>query len=120
MGWTCSSRYTNSKSIDDSSSRHIYGVDRRVWRKHRDPNNLKLERSLSEWDIPQVFQVAYLWQLPFGRGKKIGTTWNPVVNAILGGWQTNGMWRFDNGQPIALGDRGDYCPGQLRRRDRPT
>lgn len=101
--------YTNSKSIDDASigtyTSWIGGFE-----KHRDPNNLKLERSLSEWDIPQVFQIAYLWQLPFGRGRKIGSTWNPVINAILGGWQTNGMWRFDNGQPIALGDSGDTAP----------
>jgi len=101
--------YTNSKSIDDASlgtwTAFIGG-----FAKVRDPNNLKLERSLSEWDIPQVFQVAYLWQLPFGKGKKWGSTWNPFVNAILGGWQTNGMWRFDNGQPINLSVSGDHPP----------
>jgi len=101
--------YTNSKSIDDSSvstsTEWIGGFG-----AMRDPNNLKLERSLSEWDIPQVFQFAYVWQLPFGRGKKWGTTWNPVVNAILGGWQTTGMWRFDNGQPINLGLTGGVAP----------
>ena len=31
---------------------------------------------------------------------------NPVVNAIIGGWQTNGVWRFDDGQPISLGLKG--------------
>jgi hypothetical protein len=101
--------YTNSKSIDDSSigtyTEWIGGFS-----KLRDPNNMKLERSLSEWDIPQVFQVAYLWQLPFGKGKKWGGSWNSVLNAFLGGWQTNGMWRFDNGQPINLGDSGDTAP----------
>lgn len=101
--------YTNSKSIDDASigtyTSWIGGFE-----KHRDPNNLKLERSLSEWDIPQVFQIAYLWQLPFGKGKKWGAHWNPVVNAFLGGWQTNGMWRFDNGQPIGIGVSGAHAP----------
>jgi hypothetical protein len=101
--------YTNSKSIDDASigtyTSWIGGFS-----KLRDPNNMKLERSLSEWDIPQVFQVAYLYQLPFGKGKKWGGSWNPIVNAFLGGWQTNGMWRFDNGQPIALGVQGATAP----------
>jgi hypothetical protein len=101
--------YTNSKSIDDSSvstsTEWIGGFG-----AMRDPNNLKLERSLSEWDIPQVFQLSYVWQLPFGKGKSIGTSWNPVVNAILGGWQTSGMWRFDNGQPINLGLTGGTAP----------
>jgi hypothetical protein len=101
--------YTNSKSIDDSSvstsTEWIGGFG-----AMRDPNNLKLERSLSEWDIPQVFQFAYVWQLPFGRGKKVGAKWNPVLNAILGGWQTTGMWRFDDGQPINIGLTGGTAP----------
>ena len=100
--------YTNSKSLDDASigtwTDWIGGFE-----KHRDPNNLKLERSLSQWDIPQVFQIAYLWQLPFGKGKKYGAGWNSVVNAFLGGWQTNGMWRFDNGQPVSVSVTGDHA-----------
>ena len=67
-GLTLLASYTNSKSIDDSSvstsTEWIGGFG-----AMRDPNNLKLERSLSEWDIPQVFQLSYVWQLPFGRGK---------------------------------------------------
>jgi hypothetical protein len=101
--------YTNSKSIDDASvgtyTEWIGGFDRM-----RDPNNKKLERSLSEWDIPQVLQFSYIYQLPFGKGKKYGGAWNSVVNGFLGGWQTNGIWRFDNGQPISLGDSGDTAP----------
>jgi len=40
--------------------------------------------------------------LPFGKGKRWGNNWNGFVDAVLGGWQTNGIWRFDNGIPIAL------------------
>jgi len=29
-----------------------------------------------------------------------------VVNAILGGWQTNGIWRFTDGRPMVLGLSG--------------
>jgi hypothetical protein len=101
--------YTNSKSIDDSSvstsTEWIGGFG-----AMRDPNNLKLERSLSEWDIPQTLQISYVYQLPFGKGKKYGGTWNPVVDAFLGGWQTSGMWRFDNGQPISVGATGGTAP----------
>jgi hypothetical protein len=28
------------------------------------------------------------------------------VDGFLGGWQTNGIWRFDNGQPMSLGEQG--------------
>jgi len=33
-----------------------------------------------------------------------------LVNGVLGGWQTNGIWRFDNGQPIHLGLSGGTAP----------
>jgi hypothetical protein len=101
--------YTISKSIDDASvstsTEWLGGFG-----QMRDPNNLKLERALSEWDIPQVFQFGYLYTLPFGKGKRWGGSWNPYVNAILGGWQTNGIWRFDNGQPIHIGLSGGVAP----------
>jgi hypothetical protein len=101
--------YTNSKSIDTASvgayTEWIGGFG-----QLRNPNNRKLDRSLSEWDIPQVLQFSYVFELPFGRGKQWGGNWNPVLDAILGGWQTNGIWRFDNGQPIHLGVTGATCP----------
>jgi hypothetical protein len=101
--------YTNSKSIDNASvgtfTEWIGGFG-----QLRNPNNLKLDRSLSQWDIPQVLQFSYIFQLPFGKGRKWGGNWNPILNAFLGGWQTNGIWRFDNGQPIHLGVEGATCP----------
>jgi hypothetical protein len=100
--------YTNSKSIDDSSA-STYTVDS-LFGEVRDPNNLKLERSLSEWDIPQVLQFAYVYQLPFGKGKTYGANWNSIVNAFLGGWQTNGIWRYDKGQPVHVTLSGGLCP----------
>ena len=68
----------------------------------QNPNNRRLERSLSQYDIPQVLNLSYVYHLPFGKGKPIGSSWNPVVNAFLGGWKTNGIWRFSSGQPLAL------------------
>ena len=101
--------YTNAKSIDDASMSTSTG-----WiggfGEMRDPNNRKLERSLSEWDIPQVFQVSYIWQVPYGKGKHFGGNVNSVVNGFLGGWQTSGMWRFDDGMPVNLSVTGATAP----------
>jgi len=27
---------------------------------------------------------------------------HPVLNGIIGGWQLNGIWRFNNGRPIVM------------------
>ena len=94
--------YVFSKSIDDSS----VACGCTTWlggaTSLQDPNRRYLERSVSQYDIPHVFQVSYVYALPFGRGKRWGHDINGFVDAVLGGWQTNGLWRFDNGMPIAL------------------
>lgn len=96
------STYTISKSIDDASvgenTTWLGGTENNI----RDPNDLKLERGLSEYDIPQNLMLSYVYQLPFGRGKHWGSGWNRWADAVLGGWQTNGIWRFASGFPIFM------------------
>ena len=96
--------YTNQKSIDDSSvgGGGLTWLGGSVSNVLQDPNNRKLDRSLSQFDISQILQFSYVYQLPVGRGKRFGRNMNPVVNAFIGGWQTNGIWRFDTGQPVIL------------------
>lgn len=96
--------YTNSKSIDDSSvggggltwlGGSLNNILPNPWDHHA-------ERSLSQFDISQVFQFSYVYEIPIGRGRRFGRNMNPVLNAFIGGWQTNGIWRFDTGQPIIV------------------
>ena len=97
--------YVVSKSIDDSSTTDdsiswlgggLNGLTLGV----QNPYDLKAERSLSTFDIPQVFQVSYVYALPFGGGKAFGSNMNKVLNAFVGGWQTNGIIRLSSGRPI--------------------
>jgi hypothetical protein len=94
--------YVYSKSIDNSSA----ACGCTTWlggaTSLQDPNNRALERSVSQYDIPHVIQFSYVYQLPFGKGKQFGSNWNGLVDSVLGGWQTNGLWRFDDGMPLAL------------------
>jgi hypothetical protein len=94
--------YVFSKSIDDSS----VACGCTTWlggaTSLQDPNRRYLERSVSQFDIPHVFQFSYVYQFPLGRGKRFGGHMNPVLDAVVGGWQTNGIWRFDNGMPLSL------------------
>ena len=61
--------YVWSKSIDDASN----ADDNVTWlgssTSLQDPNKPWLERSLSTFDIPQVFQLSYTYDLPFGRNR---------------------------------------------------
>jgi len=101
--------YVWSKTIDESSDSGNGFPNIGVL----DPNNFRLERAISQYNIPQVFQFTYTYQLPFGRGQQFGANINPVLDAFIGGWQTNGIWRFDDGQPlqIALSSTNHPMPG---------
>lgn len=99
--------YTWSKSIDDAS----VGTNT-TWLGGTgtggiDPNNLALGRSVSEYNMPQVLNFAYVYELPFGKGKHWGSHWDKLVNGLLGGWQTSGMWRFSDGQPLQISTDGN-------------
>jgi hypothetical protein len=66
----------------------------------QNPYNLRGERSESIFDIPQVLQLSYVYELPVGRGRTFGRQMNPILDVIVGGWQTNGIIRIDDGRPI--------------------
>jgi hypothetical protein len=94
--------YTWSKSIDDSS----IGDDNVTWlgsfTSLQDPNKPYLERSLSTFDIPSVLKFSYSYDLPIGRGKALFGNMPRVVNAIVGGWRTNGIWQIADGRPLPI------------------
>jgi hypothetical protein len=98
--------YVWSKSIDDASSTGDSVTSLGGITHLQDPNNFHLERSLSTWDMPSVLQFSYTYELPVGRGKALLGHANAVTNAILGGWETSGIWRFTDGRPEILGLAG--------------
>jgi len=94
--------FTWSKSIDNSSQ----ADDNVTWlgsfSSLQDPNKPWLERSLSTFDIPYVIQFSYSYDLPFGRGRMFLGNMPRWVNAIVGGWKTNGIWRIADGRPLTF------------------
>jgi Carboxypeptidase regulatory-like domain/TonB dependent receptor len=62
----------------------------------------KREKSLSTFDVPHRFVASWSYELPFGKKKWIGSGWNGITNALLGGWQTAGSYSIQTGTPIAI------------------
>ena len=60
---------------------------------------VRCEHSPSTYDVPHRFTLSAVGELPFGKGKMFGHSWNGVVDAVLGGWQANGILTLASGQP---------------------
>jgi hypothetical protein len=74
-----------------------------------DPTNLASEYSTASWDIRHNFTSAFVYDLPFGRGKALGSNMGKAMNVIAGGWQANGILTLRTGQPYTLAMSG--CQG---------
>jgi hypothetical protein len=71
--------------------------------------NLKGERSLDAFNVPQRLVIGGIMDLPFGHGKKFGNDVGTVTDKLIGGWGVNTIITFQNGFPIIVGG----CPGAL-------
>jgi hypothetical protein len=93
-GIAVNGQYTYSKSIDDASS--IGGGAVVV---AQNAFNLAAERGLSSFDQRHRFTGSWIYELPFGNGKKYVQTgrWAHV----LGGWLWSGDWTIATGTPIS-------------------
>jgi hypothetical protein len=58
------------------------------------------ERSLSSYDLPHRAVVNFNYELPFGRGKRFGSNMHWLTNTLVGGWQINGIFTINSGQPL--------------------
>jgi hypothetical protein len=63
--------------------------------------NLKVEKGLSQYDIPQRLVLSYTYQLPFGKGKPLANQ-GGVVNAVVGDWQFAGNQTYESGTPLSV------------------
>ena len=59
---------------------------------------------ISDFDVPHRFVTSGIWELPFGRGKKIGGGSRPAVNYIIGGWQFSAIYVSQSGVPLNWGN----------------
>jgi hypothetical protein len=103
--------YTWGKVLDYQSSLAEW--------KTQDPLNIRADYSRASIDVRHVVNVSYLYDLPFGRGKRFGSGWNSVANAVLGNWSVDGFFRAQTGRPynVTLGRDGANIGRSYQRPD---
>ena len=94
--------YTWSKSLDGGSALRNNTGDT-LWPTNS--YNLRAERGLSQFDLPRRFVASYLYDLPFGPGRRFVT--GGFLSQIIGGWQFGGILTLADGTPFNVAQLGD-------------
>src|SRR5271165_4285864 len=68
----------------------------------QDYTNLRAERSLENFDVPQRFVLSYVLDLPFGRGRRYLASVNGLTDKLVSGWRLTGITTFASGFPLAI------------------
>ena len=68
----------------------------------RDIYNIRLERSVGSFDVPQRLVVTFATQLPFGRGKQFFNK-SKLANRFIGNWQFFANGTMQAGLPVNVG-----------------
>ena len=63
-------------------------------------------KAVSDYDVQHNFSALWVVELPFGKGKPLLGTANPVVHGVIGGWSVNGVFRNSSGLPTGVGAAG--------------
>lgn len=59
-------------------------------------------KSVSRNDRPHVFATSFLYELPFGRGKRFFAN-TGFLDRLVSGWQFGGILQYQSGPPLSLG-----------------
>ncbi|HTS69963.1 MAG TPA: hypothetical protein VMO17_13360, partial [Terriglobia bacterium] len=70
--------------------------------------NLKDDRSVAGFDIPQSLSTSWTYDMPFGKGMKFNTG-NKALDYVIGPWSINGIFSIRSGEPQTLGVSGDIA-----------
>jgi hypothetical protein len=98
-GDSISANYTFSKSIDLRS--HTEGIASStgvLW----NPWQPGLQTGVSDYDNTHLFNMLAVYSLPVGTGRRFATDAGGLLNAIIGGWQLAGAWRWSSGFPTSV------------------
>lgn len=90
--------YQFSKNIDNASENQGWIINERF----RDVNNLNADRSISGHDVPQSFAATLIYEVPVGKGRRMGAAMPKALDFIAGGWEIASTVRLASGLPLRL------------------
>lgn len=93
-GFSANVAYTWSHALDIASSSNLGSGNNGYYRSEA---NMNWEYGNADVDQRHRLTAYYAWQLPFGQGRALASNASGVLNQIIGGWTTLGIWSLHSG-----------------------
>jgi len=106
-GFSLLGSYMWSKTIGDASALSAAGRAAGSGGGPQNPLNFRPERSLEDNHLSHRFVLSPMWDLPFGAGRRLGSNWKGLANAVFGGWSVASIITLTTGRPMNVSVRGD-------------
>jgi len=73
--------------------------------------DLQHERNgISSFDTTHVIKGYVIYDLPFGRGRALGSNMNSALDTVVGGWSLNLGYHYSSGTPVQVHSTNWYPP----------
>jgi hypothetical protein len=92
--------YSYAKALDDSDSINL--TTTAGTNQPQNPLNIRTEWGRTYNDVRQRLVASYVYELPFGKGRRWLTNANRALDGVAGGWQVNGIWTAQSGLPFTI------------------
>ena len=93
-GLTFMANYMKSKTLDELQFLNVQNFN------VSDPGSSHLDKRLTPFDVAQRVSILGTYELPFGRGKRFGSSLPRAVNYALGNWKLGWNISDQSGFPI--------------------
>jgi outer membrane receptor protein involved in Fe transport len=96
-GMTLSASFTGSKTIANTmqSNTWVVGPSNHLY-------DARYNKGIEANDIPRRLVLSYLYDMPFGKGRKFLSDANSVVQRLVGGWQVSSITVLQKGRPVMI------------------
>ncbi|HEU0122417.1 MAG TPA: carboxypeptidase regulatory-like domain-containing protein [Bryobacteraceae bacterium] len=94
-GFTLGAQWTYGHSIGNSGGSNEANTA-------HNPYNFAMDRGNNAFDVRHSANITAMYELPFGKGRRFGSSMGRVADGIAGGWQLGGIVNARTGLPLDI------------------
>jgi hypothetical protein len=95
--------YTWARSTDSKSAAAGIGASGfNGWQGFLNNHDPERDYGLSDFDVDHRLVGSFVYNLPFGSGEKFASNATGLKDAVVGGWQVNGIYTWQRGFPMTI------------------